>query len=276
MKKTLLLFLLVIPLVLQAHEETLLLKNRNYIRLGLDRSVASFRDFATSPLFYRGFPTSIVIRKERDLHTREVSFGGKYTFGGFVNTYNEQNTHSSFNSIEMDYSRLYQLHCLTGSNYQTFVGGKLIGTAILRQNPSLMNNGVGLEAFTNLMASIKVHKDISREQAKEKWFLFPYTLKPRKRDLDFRFNLGLINGNYRNGYAYSGQSALLNDFNLFDDYNFNLLSGYRFSTELDYTVFLNNNALRFSYVWEALSTSQKTDKLDVAFHTLSLHLLIQK
>lgn len=277
MKKIIVFFLLASSLNLIAHEITTLeWRDKNNISIGLEKSRGLFRDFATSPLFYTGLPTGLTIYKNRIKAGSEVSFGGTYTFGNFSNNFNDHSSISAFNSIDGEYSRMYHYHGFQRDKYHFRVGGKLVGNAILRQNPDLRNNGVGIDFFANLMGSFLVGKDISRKTTKEKWFLFKYRLKPRKRNLSLRFNLGLINSHYRNGYAYSGQSALLNEFNLFDDYNFKILSGYRVSTELDYTVYLNSNALKFSYHWEAFSTAQKTDKLDVAFHTLGLHILIAK
>jgi hypothetical protein len=118
------------------------------------------------------------------------------------------------------------------------------------------------------MGSIKITKDISRKSASVRKFLFFKWNKPaRKRNLSFQFNIGVLNGAYRNGYAYSGQSAVLNDPKLFDDYQFNL-SGFRMSSALDYKIFLKNkNAIKLSYLWDAYKTGSDFETFEMAHHT---------
>ena len=199
----------------------------------------------------------------------------EYIFGNYHSNFNDHLATSQVKSLSFDYSRMYQSHLLNWEKTRLFLGAKAMGTVNLRVNPSLQNNAYGIEMFTNLLASAQLRKDISRKELKTKRFIFKYQLKPRRRALAYRLNLGVLNGNYRNGYAYLGQTAILNDFNLFEDYTYSL-SGFRMGSQLDYTVFLNNNGLVFSYAWDALTTGNKKDKFEMSQHVFKLSILINK
>ncbi len=268
-----------VPLVAQegGKTTTLLLRDKNYIELSLGKSNSKFRDFATSPLFYKGLPTAFGIRKTRDKNMTLVSFGMEYIFGNYHSNFNDHEATSQVRSLSFDYSRMYHSNLTRWDKTDLFLGGKVVSTANLRINPSLLNNNVGFEMFANIMGSAMVQRDISRNRLKSKKILFiKYKLKPRKRDLSYRLNLGIVNTNYRNGYSYIGQSALLNEFELFEDYKYSVLSGLRIGSQIDYRVYLNNNALVFSYVWDAYKTGNKMDKLEMSQHIFKLSMLINK
>ena len=256
---------------------TLLLLDKNYIEISIGKSNSKFRDFATSPLFYKGLPTAIGLRKTRDKNMTIVSMGMEYIFGNYQSNFNDHQATAQVRSLNLDYSRMYHSNLTRWDKTNLFLGGKVIGTANLRINESLLNNSVGFEMFANIMGSAMVRRDISRKRLKNKKFLFiKYKLKPRTRDLSYRFNLGVVNTNFRNGYSYIGQSALLNDFELFEDYQYNVLSGLRMGSQLDYRVFLNNNALTFSYAWDAYKTGNKLDKFEMSQHVFKLSMQISK
>lgn len=247
----------------------------SYITFGGGGNYTSFRDFATSPLFYNGyggmFHTSIIQSDDQV----ENEFGFIFTGGNYSNSVGTSYNESFDGSFYWYYSSLYRINSLSSSRLNTKAGGTLNLAMNIRSNNAYMNNGYGSEFIPTLFGSAKTTYDISRKVAKDKnlWFL-KFHLNPRKMLLSYQLNAGLINSSYRNGYVYKGQSALLNDWKEYDGYVFNIFSGFRMNSSLDFTYFLhNNNALRLSYLWEAYRTGNEFDKFEFSSHNLSLSLL---
>jgi len=272
-KRTSLIILAFLPFLAFGQNDTLtkkiLRKTRPaYIKFGVGTGYSYFRDFATSPLNYGSLPINISMGYLKLDDKREYEFGINYSRGKY-NAFIEDNVGTSLvNLIGTNYSRLYQLKKLSINDWNVKVGGMMDATIDLRSNESLGNNGGGSELFATLFASAKVTKDLTREDIKYKkiWFI-KYKLQARKRQLSFQFNLALVNSTYRNGYVYNGQSYLVNDVKIFDNYQFNAFSGYRMSSSVDYTYYLKNkNALQFSYVWDAYQTGDDFDKFEMAHH----------
>lgn len=243
------------------------------ISFGINSSV--FRDFATSPLFYSGRVPHIAISMLKKDERRESELNLAYKLGTLAPNFNDISTASDVEILDLFYSRLYVVPKLCYSAFNTKIGFQLQATELIRYNSSLQNNAYGTEGFFNLMGSIKFTKDISRKVVSEKkiWF-FKYKLFEKKRDFAVRTNVGLINSNFRNGFIYGGQSSVLNDPIQYDGYKFNVFSGFRMSSRIDYTRYLKNkNAFQFSYVWDAFQTGGDLDKIQMANHTLCLALL---
>lgn len=243
------------------------------ISFGLNSSV--FRDFATSPLFYNGRVTYIAISMLKKDDRRESELNLAYKLGTLGTNFNDISTFSNVEILDLFYSKLYAFPKLCHNTFNTKIGFQLQGTELIRYNGSLLNNSYGTEMFLNLMGSIKFTKDLSRNEVSERkiWF-FKYKLNEKKRYLALRTNVGLINSTYRNGFIYGGQSHVLNDPKLYDGYTFNVFSGFRVSSRLDYTHYLKNkNSVQFSYAWDAFQTGGDLDKFQMAGHTLCLTLL---
>ena len=244
----------------------------NYLSLG----VGSFRDFATSPLIYSGISLSSGGFKLKIDEERETKFGMPITVGFFGTSVGDHSSSSTLISFSPYYSKLYQIKKWSSDKFNVKVGGMLQATMNLRTNVDLANNGIGLEIIPTLFGSAQGTWDVSRNVDKDKKFLFfKYKLLKRKKSLAFRFNTGLINASYRNGYAYSGQSFLLNEPKAFDGYEFKAFSGFRMSSSLDYTLYSRKttNAVQISYVWDALRTGGDLDKFEMAQHAIRLTLL---
>jgi hypothetical protein len=241
--------------------------------MGLNSS--NFRDFATSPLIYKGIQQYLAISRIKYNQIRESEIGLSYSFGHYKNTFNKHLTRSKVNVLSIYYSQLYQLHKLTPLKWNVKIGGLLNTTGNLRINEYLSNNAFGCELFPTFFGSIKIEKKMIRKEAKEKKLLFiKYHLKQRTRNLSFRLNIGLINSSFRNGFAYAGQSDWTEDFKLFADYQFKVFSGFRASSSLDYTIFLKNkNKIQLSYLWDAYKTGGDLDKFEMAHHTFKLTFL---
>ncbi|PKV50698.1 hypothetical protein ATE84_2764 [Aquimarina sp. MAR_2010_214] len=251
-------------------------KNRPaYIGFAAGLGTSSFRDFATSPLFYRGIPRHISLSYTKMDLERESEVGASYLFGQYHNSFNKHSESSKLHSVSLFYSRLYRLNKLSSPKLNVKVGGLFNATTNFRTNEGFGNNGIGVEIIPTLFGSVKIEKDISRKEEKSKKFLFiKYKLKKRTRNLAFRLNVGLVNSSFRNGYVYNGQAALLNEADIFDEYKFDMFSGFRVNSSLDYTISLKNkNALRFSYVWDAYKTGGDFDKFEMSAHLFKLTFL---
>lgn len=247
----------------------------SYIEVSLGSSSSNFRDFATSPLFYKGRTNYTSLSRSKINQDRELDFGVAYFFGNCSSTFNDHITSSSLKTVSLYYSRLYKLEKLSSNEWNTKIGGLLYGTGNFRTNMSLQNNASGLELIPTVLGSVKISKSFKPQASKSKKILFiKYQTKPKTRNLAYRLNIGLVNSSYRNGYVYAGQSDVLNAPKITDDYEFKMFSGFRMSSALDYTVSLKNkNKVQLSYLWDAYKTGGNLDPLEMAQHTLKLTLL---
>lgn len=249
-------------------------KYRGVSILGL--GVGSFRDYATSPLTYTGLTLSSSRFSISMDEYRETESGTSMTFGAFGNTFNDHGSTSITISPSLYYSELYSLPKFSISKFNLKVGGMMNVTSNIRINEGLLNNAIGFEIIPTLFGSVKGTLDVSRKETRSKKFLFfKYTLEKRRKSLAFRFNTGLINASFRNGYAYSGQAFLLNEPDPFDDYQFKIFSGYRLSSSIDYTLYSRKttNAVQFSYIWDAYKTGGDFESFEMAQHALRVTLL---
>lgn len=251
-------------------------KNRpTYISLGVGFNRNSFRDFATSPLFYSGIiPTYSVGYKKND-DKREGLFDIHYTAGSQKYKIVENDTKTKFWSLTFNYHKLYQIKSWSNEKWNFKTGGAVQITNNFRINEILENNAYGYEGFLNVLFSNKISRDISRNRTINKIFwIFHYNRKPRKREISYQLNIGACNNYVRNGFIYLGQSDVINNFHLLDNYKAGIFKGYRINSSLNYTIYLKNkNAIQFSYNWDALSTIGKFDRFDMASHRLNFSLL---
>lgn len=196
-------------------------------------------------------------------------------FGNYVSSFNNHTATSNVKTLSVSYSKLYQLNKLGSEKLNIKIGGLFNATGNVRINEALQNNAAGIEMFPTLFGSVKITKDISRKVSKNKKILFvKYKLKQKNRDLAFNLNIGLVNSSYRNGYAYSGQSGILNESQVLDGYEFKVFSGFRMSSALNYTVSLRNkNEIQLSYLLDAYKTGGDLDKFEMAHHTIKISLL---
>ncbi len=276
------LFLLLIPSIVFSQDKIPELSKKEirksrptYLGIGLGLNFSNFRDFATSPLVYSGALILLDGSWQRIDENRESEMGISYSSGNCSNSYNEHIATSSVKIVALYYSQLYKIDKLEFWKTNVKLGGIINFNGNLRINSSLQNNALGLELIPTLSGSIKLTKDISRTKIKNKKFLFiKYKLEKRTRTLSFRMNVGLLNSSYRNGYAYIGQSSILNDAKVFDGYAFKMSSGFRMSSALDYTISLRNkNKIKMSYIWDAYKTGGDLDKLEMASHTIAFTFL---
>lgn len=246
-----------------------------YIGVAGGVSTATFRDFATSPLFYSGVSPVLSMSLLKNRVSRDTETEIVLSKGNFTNIYNGSIADSNVKRMDISYSELFRIIPLSTEGLNTQVGFLAHVTGNLRINESLLNNASGIEIVPTLYGAIKVSKDISRKKEKRGKLLFlRYRLSEKKQTLAFRANIGLINSCYRNGFAYINQTSVTNDPHFFEGYRFSLFSGFRMNTALDYTRYLKNrNAVRLSYVWDAYRTGGKYEKFEMASHNIKICLL---
>lgn len=245
--------------------------------VGANRPI--YRDFATSPLFYNGFGLDVNAAWLRRSEKRERLFD----MGIAANTLNAKIPESNFLQAQSNafliqlnasYLQLFVLDRFSTDKSNIKVGGLIRTTQNFRVNPSLQNNALGLENSTNIMASGQIIRDISRNAPKElNLLVFKPTLKPVKRDLRFQLNAGILNFNYRPGYAYSYQGEIIGTetqplFSALSNYKWSL-NGYRLNTEIEFIKYLpNGNARSLSYVWDALHMPGRHESFQMASHQI--------
>jgi len=276
--RLLLVFLLLSPSLIGFSQSKKELRKARPVYLNLETGASQtiFRDFATSPLFYKGNLASFSMGRTRVDSLRETALNAKVTLGNTEAKSILQGSISSIGMYQIAYTRLYKINTPL-KNWNTKIGGSANAFVSVRSNPSLLNNNNGYEAFFNLLGGVKLSRDVGRKSAKElKVWFYKKNLKPRDKSLGIHFNVGLVNGNLRNGYAYISNDAVVNDVNLLDDYKFKIFSGYRMQSELYYTWVLDNgNAVKLAYNWDVLQSGRQIALYQVAQHTIGLSLLFK-
>lgn len=245
-----------------------------YIGIGAGFNQSAHRDFATSPLIYEGTMVTFHVNATRFDEVKETSAEFRISTGGQSIEIAESFTSTSVISLFNSYQQLFRLNKYSNDKWNVKVGGNVAWGLNSRSNPSLGNNSFGIEWFGTLFGSVKVTRDLSRKKEKDVKFLFiKYKLKPLKRNLSWQFNTGLMNNNVRNGFAFIDQDAVINEPSTFSGYQLNLFSGFRLSSQIDYTLYLNTgNMIRFSYVWDAYRTGNEFDKFEMGHHMFTTSL----
>ncbi len=239
-----------------------------YLNIALGLNISNFRDFATSPLTYSGTPLFTALSHIDMDKKRESNFTLSYSFGKYKANFSQHASESKVNTFSFNYLELFQLKKMSSSKLNIKIGGQLSSTVNHRENSKLFNNDEGMDIISTLFGSAKATLDFSRSEAKNK------KIKYRKQTLSYTMNVGIVNSSYRNGFAYTSPSALLNEDNFFADYELQMFKGYRLNNALDYTIFLRSkNAIQFSYIWDAYSTGGHHDNFEMAAHILKFSLL---
>jgi hypothetical protein len=229
-----------------------------HLELGAGINNSRYTDFGTSPINYRGFMPAVTaaIRKETD--KREVATSVFFSPGTYRMNYNDISVASKSNiNLSIRQSRLYQLRVFNTERWNLKLGGTADIAVTMRTNPSLMNNAIGYNAFTNLMASGKISHDISTAERHKWWF---FTIKPKSRKLSWQLDAGVVNGTLANNFIYSNSSPVYNKPSLWDSHSYKLFSGFRMSSRFDYEFeVFNRNTLKLSYIWDAMMTGKNND-----------------
>lgn len=250
-----------------------------YRQISAGYSNPIYRDYATSPLFYRGPGIGLsnawlkrAAHRERLLEL-DLRFGipsAKIPESEFI----QPRSSASFSQLNFRYSRLYRLPILKGNKNHLLAGGTFLSTVNIRLNPGLQNNATGIENLSNLILTAQLTRDISRSQPKQLnlWIWKP-RLMPVKREIRFRVDAGLLNWNYRPGYTYTAMEEIngvetIPLLWLLKRYSWSL-NGTRFGTVVEYARYLpNGNARSWSYVWEIATAPGKIEPFQMAFHQI--------
>ncbi|MBR9861459.1 hypothetical protein GYB22_12095 [bacterium] len=250
-------------------------KRPAFISISSGVNFSSFRDFATSPLIYSGTPIYTSISHLDLDQERESQISLSYSFGKYKSDFNNQNTESKVNTISLNYLELFEVKNWSSPKLNLKVGGQFNAIVNIRNNEDFFNNSEGVDIISNLFGSVKATLDLSRDEEVKKKFLFiNYTAQKRSQNLSFGLNMGLVNGAFRNGFAYTSSSAPINTDEFFADYELKIFKGFRINTVLDYTYHLhNNNAVRISYLWDAFKTAGYEDNFEMANHIIKCSLL---
>ncbi len=246
-----------------------------YSQLSIDFTSPLYRDFATSPLFYRGLGINLNTAWLRRSDKRERIFKIELGFSALIPRVPKSNFIQSgglayFGNLTLYYHQLWKIEPLSNEKFNLKVGGALIITQNIRANPALENNAFGLENLSNLMATAQVTMDISRIAPK---VYKRFTLKPVNRELRLLVNVGVLNFNYRPGYAYSYDSEMNGTKTkpvawAFSNYKLTL-NGWRINTELEFIKYLpNGNARGWSYIWEAAHAKGRYEPFQMASHRI--------
>ena len=246
-----------------------------YLESGIGSAISTYRDFATSPLIYYGSLLSIPVTLRSMDEKREIEFTFRNSIGAYDIFFGDELTMSTGFVNNLRYTHLFQIKKWSAGRLNVKLGGTFDLATIFRLNPSLLNNATGYELIGSLHASGKLLVDLSRKEARTIDLLWvPFYFKPRRREINFQLDIGLVNANYRNGYAYIGQELILNNIIIFDGYELSVFTGYRFGSKLDFTYYLlNRNAIRFAYIWDAYTTGGDLPRFEMSHHILEFALL---
>lgn len=234
-----------------------------FIEFGVVPGLSSFRDKATSPLFYNGNTLSFLGAWHFTNNSQEKLGSLSYTFGKHSNKYNNTNNSAKFYSFEVYYSQLYQLNKLSSNKWKTKIGAGIISTLNIRENKALMNNSLGIENISNIVFTTKASWDISH--------LNPKSIK---RWVAVLLNVGIVNLNYRPGYAYNYMPSIGGPYIRYMTDHHLSLNGFRFNSVLEYSrSFANKNILKLSYIFDAYNAPGKYEPFNYARHSLKFSFL---
>ncbi|MGY6561684.1 MAG: hypothetical protein ACXITV_06225 [Luteibaculaceae bacterium] len=269
-------------------------EKERYFISSVGPAFVTFRDFATSPLFYEG--PAIHHALALDYRTKNKSeflleFNGivAQTFSRtptseFVTT----RTSAVFGGLGIYTHYVWQLNSISTEKHIFKAGAAFTPNLNFRGNRALGNNGFGFESLVNLSASGIYTLNLSRTEAKIKtiplisrWFNLNYKLLPVKRDLTVQTNVGVLNVNYRPGYNFFFDAALNGtETNLIEyfleDYRWNV-NGWRLQTRIDYTRYRENgNGIRWSYRWDAAHAPGTYEDFSMATHSVVFSILFNR
>ncbi|MCB0819643.1 MAG: hypothetical protein KDC13_03395 [Bacteroidetes bacterium] len=250
---------------------------------GIGYANVTHRDFATSPLFYDASAVSVNMGwpRVKEKSRREI---GIEALAGISSARVPMKTEYIVISSSGIYSGNVHFDYLRKRNFpklksETWFGLSLQSRFNFRINSDLGNNGSGIEALANLMASGRIEKDFSKKAGEGKAFLFFKRKKDVYRMLCFQINAGFLNFNYRPGYAYSGFS----EFNgsqtnglqfLLANHSWSL-NGFRINTKLEWILNKKNKySDRWVYSWDLIHAPGKYERFQMVVHTFTYSMLL--
>lgn len=248
-----------------------------YFQAGLGASIGSVRDFATSPLTYRGVLANYSLGITRLDERREGRFTTRFNHGAYHHKTDEGilpvRSKTAVYMLDFSYMKLYRLNRLSGSRWNYKIGGHASANLDVRYNPDLMNAGLGYEVFNTFALSGKVTRVFRRSQGEVTKVLFLKFRRPMVSMLSYQFNVPVMNNTVRNGFAYIGNEQI-DSAGLFKGYEAKAFTGTRVSSELAYTRQMQNgNMWRLSYFWDARLVGERFNRFEMANHVVELSIL---
>ncbi len=248
-----------------------------YVQTGLGLNRGSMRDFATSPITYKGVLMNYSLGYLKMDSSREVKLSTRFNHGAYRYKRTEGievRSRAAQYVLYLNYYRLYRLKGISNDKWNVKLGGMYDVNMDVRINEDLMNAGIGYEVFNTFFLSGKASYRFERKDTETKKFLFiKYKVKPTVRLFSYQLNLPVVNNTIRNGFSYIGNESL-NTIPLFKGYEAKTFSGIRFSSELAYTKQMQNgNMYRVSYLWDAYAVGEAFNRFEMANHILEFSLL---
>ncbi|MBN2650270.1 MAG: hypothetical protein JXR50_11080 [Prolixibacteraceae bacterium] len=270
----------------QAAPETSQSKQKNLL-LSAGLGYATFRDFATSPLYYAGPGFSFAFERQTIMPKSEINWGLSPLISSTmalipISDYLQTQASSMFISFDAYAQYLRLVPQLSSDKLKLKAGGTVMATQNIRINQSLNNAAFGAESFVNLMLALKADTDISRKEEKniKLWFL-NFKQKPARRNLSFQANIGLLNFNHRPSYNYFYFSKIDGNSvsslsSMMKTYDWSL-NGWRVGTKIEFSKFTSSgNGFKIAYVWDITSAPGKHQAFQMASHRIQYSLIINK
>lgn len=252
---------------------------REYFSGNFSTGIVTYRDFATSPLFYSGpglvLSTSNMDRSAHRDQWIDLRVGFYSAFGQAPeSTVLNGTSIASVAAIHVYYHYLFGISKYSNERWNFKAGPSLVITQNFRFNPGLFNNALGLENISNLMVTGLVTKDFSRRRERElNFYLFKIKLRERTRELRMQMNAGLLNFNFRPGYAYAYDAEIIGTETsplqwIFANYRWSM-NGWRLQTRIEWMWYLyNGNAFSLNYDWDVLHAPGRYEAFQMATHQI--------
>jgi hypothetical protein len=258
-----------------------------YFNSTVGMGLMTFRDFATSPLYFTGLGFQFGLGWERIGEKRTFLLETQMHLGSVLAEVPESEYFQPFGGGFMSTFQIYSHYHFQLQRYRKdwisyWVGPSLALNNNIRVVPNFQNNAFGGEGFINLMASGKVLLDISRKSdfVIDLGFV-EFNFRQKVKSLSFQTDIGLLNMNRRPGYAYYFDSELDGTSTspveyLFGNYDWRV-NGWRLMTRLDYAWYLpNGNGHKFSYHWNAIHAPGGYETFQMASHLLGYTLIFKR
>lgn len=254
---------------------------RYYFSNQMAYGMATFRDFATSPLFYSGpgltWSSSALSRSENRDERLDLNLGIFSTFASVPkSTVLQPGGFSAFSHLNLYYHQLFIIKKISNNQIRIKAGPAFLSTQNIRVNQGLFNNALGLENITNLMMSTLVIKDFSRlKKRKINLYLLNFSLPVRKRELYLQINSGILNFNFRPGYTYAYDGEIIGTETTplswaLQNYRWSM-NGWRLQSRIEWLWYLHNgNAFSFNYQWDAVHAPGQFEAFQMAIHQIGL------
>lgn len=249
------------------------LRYGKYLGVGILGDYQSSRDFGVSPLTYKGYHFG---------GTGELGFEGKrwdIAIDGGVGVGESKVTKVAVFTAESTvfyYNGrfLYKIWDKNEGKLDFRAGLHLGGYSAQRVTPAFLNASLVWESINTLFVSGKLNWRLSYTQSERKLLFIKQREGTRYLKLSTQFSLPVLNSVWRPDYAY------IDDFSdgeadVFEN-NKLRFGGLRLQWRSDaYYYLLNGNAIRLSYLWDALRSSGEINRLELGHHQLLLGMMIR-